>query len=334
MTGRLLDGERGSAVTFPTKVTRFYQGLVQVADPAKDPIAAQFLPQKQEEITLAYESTDPLQDRAFEVSPRLIHRYRDRALLITTDTCAVNCRHCFRRHVMATESEISGSITEGALSAATRYITQHTEIREVILSGGDPLTLSPEKVERLIRTISAIRESLVLRVSTRIPVVAPRMINDRIVGALLAGAPLWLVIQVNHPREITEEFRSVIAAVVDSGIPVVSQTVLLKGVNASAGVLGSLFSGLVGCRVKPYYLFQGDLAAGTSHFRTSIETGLRLMDQLRGALSGLAMPTYAVDLPQGGGKTVLTRGAVLRIDDGWYVIESADGSEHRYPVEE
>ena len=330
----------------PMRVTPFYRSLAKTEDPLLDPIAAQFVPQEREKVVLPCESDDPLDDRRYQVLPRVIHHYRDRILVLATDECAVFCRHCFRRHFTAAiaadagssaanrhASHYSGAISNEEIAAAAAYLAEHTEVSEAIISGGDPLMLAPPRLEHLLAALRRARSDLVLRVSTRIPVVAPDRITKRIVGAISRARPAWLVVHVNHPRELTSEFRRAIDQFVDSGVPVVSQSVLLRGVNDSADTLEELFRGLVACRVKPYYLFHGDLAAGTSHFRTSIERGLELMRRLRTTLSGRAAPTYAVDLPDGAGKAVLTESTVSRRDEASYQVTRADGQESVFPRE-
>jgi lysine 2,3-aminomutase len=193
--------------------------------------------------------------------------------------------------------------------------------------------LPDEHLARLLTALRTARPDLILRLATRIPVVQPARITGEFAAMLGQFAPLWMVIHANHPRELTREFHDAIARVVDNGVPVLNQAVLLRGVNDDADTLEALFRGLLRARVKPYYLFQGDLAAGTSHFRTSIDTGLDLMDELRRRLSGMAVPTYAVDLPDGHGKVALNRGSVVRRDHGWYILRDTDGNEHRYPAE-
>lgn len=314
----------------PYAVTSYYAGLANSRDPYSDPIAAQFVPREEERRVLPYESEDPLADERYRVTSRVIHHYRDRVLILANDRCATYCRHCFRRHFTA---HGSGRISEEEIDEAAHYLAGHPECREALISGGDPLLLSNGLLEKLLRGLRTARPELILRLATRVPVVQPSRITEELAKLLAAHAPLWVVIQVNHPREITERFRQATALLVDRGVPIVNQSVLLRGVNDHADTLEELFRELVRCRVKPYYLFQGDLAAGTSHFRTSIDDGLRLMRELRRRLSGLALPAYAVDLPGGGGKIMLTEASIVRREPGWYILQDPDGREHRYPHE-
>lgn len=315
----------------PRGVTRYYASLAECEDPAADPIAAQFMPQREEELLLPYETADPLADDRYRVTRRLIHHYPDRVLLLVNDRCATYCRHCFRRHFTGHDT---GRISEEELSAALSYLRDAPEVQEVLLSGGDPLMLPDAHLRRILSELRAVREDYIIRIATRVPVVQPRRITDALVDGLAGTGPTWIVTQVNHPREMTMLFDRAIGRFVDRGLPVLNQAVLLRGVNDGADTLEELFRGLLKRRVKPYYLFQGDLAAGTAHFRTTIDEGLSLMRELRSRLSGMAIPTYAVDLPGGGGKIELHDGSVLRREENWYILRGLDGREYRYPREQ
>jgi lysine 2,3-aminomutase len=313
----------------PPGVSRFYAGLAESEDPERDPIAAQYVPRPAESRVLPWESPDPLDERRFEAAPRLVHRYRDRVLMLANDRCAVYCRHCFRRHFTG---HGGGRIRPAELEAACRYIAAHPEVREVLISGGDPLMLSDEELARIIDKLLDTREDLVLRVCTRVPVVLPLRVTDALADVLGRRGTVWVVTHANHAREITPELSAAVLRLMARGVNVVNQAVLLRGINDSVEALEALFRGLLLARIKPYYLFQGDLASGTSHFRVPIERGLELMRELRGRLSGLAIPVYAVDLPGGGGK-VPVESSLLRIEADAYVLRAADGSELRYPRE-
>jgi lysine 2,3-aminomutase len=298
------------------------------------------MPRVEESRVLSYETTDPLADDQYLVRPRLIHHYRDRALVLVHDQCAMYCRHCFRRHFTARED---GAITRDELTAVADYLRAHPEVQEILLSGGDPLMLSDSRLAELVGVLREVNADYILRLATRMPVVQPARITERLIDGLLRGsaaeansgavAGLWVVTQVNHPRELTPAFEHAVSRFLRRGIPVANQTVLLRGVNNSTEILETLFRGLLRVGVKPYYLFQGDLAAGTRHFRTSIEAGLEIIAGLRRRLSGLALPTYAVDLPDGAGKLALHPDSILRVEEGWYVLRGADGREYRYPRE-
>lgn len=299
--------------------------------PLNDPLRRQAIPTIDERHELDYELIDPLGEDLYTVAPRVIHRYPDRVLVLVTDECALHCRHCFRRRFTGSSG---GAITDGELAAAVSYVCEHVAVREVLLSGGDALLLSDARVGRVVTAFRQARADLVLRVATRAPVVIPNRVTDHLVATLAAAEPLWLVTQFNHPAEITAESIVAIKKVIDSGIPVVNQTVLLRGVNDVATTLADLFTQLVSHRVKPYYLFQGDLAPGTSHFRVSLSRGLELVRELRSRVSGLAMPTYAVDIPGGGGKVRLEESAIVRETADRYELLDAEGTVYSYPREE
>lgn len=316
--------------TLPFGVTRYYASLAERRDPCTDPIAAQFVPRDEESIVLPYETADPIGDEQYRVAGRLLHHYRDRVLVLANDRCATYCRHCFRRHFTA---HSTGRITSAEIAEAASYVASHSEVQEALISGGDPLMLPDDHLILLLESLRGARRELILRLATRIPVVQPARITPGLAGRLGAFAPIWAVIHANHPREVSSAFAVATGRLVDAGIPVLNQTVLLRGVNDDADTLEELFRGLLRCRVKPYYLFQGDLAAGTSHFRTTIDEGLDLMRELRRRLSGMAIPTYAVDLPGGGGKIPLTEASIVRREPGWYVLCDDQGREYRYPHE-
>ena len=320
---------REPVTRLPFGVSRYYAALAGREDPDADPIAAQFIPRPGELVTLPYESADPISDTRYLVTERLIHHYPDRALLLVSDRCATYCRHCFRRHFTG---HGGGQITGEQLEAACAYLARTPAIHEVLLSGGDPLMLSDRDLGAVVDGLLRVDPSYVLRLCTRMPVVHPARITEDL--ALMLGKPgsVWAVIHANHPRELTDEFRQAVRRLITAGVPVLNQAVLLRGVNDTTETLEALFRGLVRAGVKPYYLFQGDLAAGTAHFRVSLEKGVALMRELRGRLSGIALPTYAVDLPGGGGK-VPVESAMVRTEQDAYVLRGPDGKEYRYPRE-
>lgn len=327
-------GENVDPHRFREGVSAYYASLASSRNPQEDPIAAQFIRTSAEEQILPYESTDPLQDAAYMPVPRLVHRYTNRVLLLVNESCATYCRHCFRRHFTGSTN---GAISSGQLTAAANYIRADPGIKEVLLSGGDPLMLEDTRIRDILEIIGGALQdrNFVFRVATRIPVVLPSRITDGLASLLRQHGKghLWVVTQANHPREVSASFAEAVQHLSDHGVPVLNQSVLLRGVNNKVEVLAALCEKLIHCRVKPYYLLQGDLAAGTSHFRTSIEEGLALMDALRMQLSGIAMPTYAVDLPDGGGKIPLTRATVVGVEKEWYILRDLEGKHHRYPCE-
>ncbi len=313
----------------PFGVSRSFADLAESPDPAKDPIAAQFVARPEEEIILPYESADPIGDTRYLAAPRLIHHYPDRVLLLVSDRCATYCRYCFRRHFTGNGG---GQITPEQLEAACAYLERTPAVHEVLLSGGDPLMLSDRDLERVIRRLLQVDPGYILRVCTRVPVVHPARVTEDLAVMLGSAGSVWAVIHTNHPREVTDEVRAAVRRFITAGVPVLNQSVLLRGVNDRVETLEELFRSLVKAGVKPYYLFQGDLAAGTAHFRVSLEKGMSLMKELRGRLSGIAMPTYAVDLPGGGGK-VPVESSLLRVEEDAYVLRGPDGREYRYPRE-
>ncbi len=276
--------------------------IVELIDPtdADDPIARQFVPDPAELVTLPEENADPIGDEIRQVSEGLIHRYPDRVLLKLVSVCAVYCRFCFRRETVGPEAP---HLTPEALENAVVYIRDHPEIWEVVVSGGDPLVASPRRISQLVQELAGIDHVKIVRFHTRVPMVAPERVTDALVAALAApGVTTWVAIHANHPREFTPAACSAIAHLADAGIPLVSQTVLLAGINDDSGTLGQLMRRFVENRVKPYYLHHGDLAPGTSHFRTTLAAGQGLMRGLRGHVSGLCQPTYVLDIPGGHGK--------------------------------
>jgi lysine 2,3-aminomutase len=313
--------------SLPFLTTSYYAGLIDPNNP-RDPLRVQAVPQLQETRTRPYESRDPLEERKHSPTPRLVHRYPDRALILITDVCVLHCRHCFRRDFTGGRR---GLISDDELNGVVSYLHDHPEITELILSGGDPLVYGPQVLEPLLARLSF--RNFTKRVATRIPVVDPEEITDDLVATLRRARPLWVITQFNHPREVTPISVDALARMVDAGLPVLNQAVLLRGVNDSVETLARLFRSLVAARVKPYYLFQGDLAAGTSHLRVPLPQGLALMRGLTQTLSGLATPIYAVDLPGGGGKVPIMPDFSLRVEDGWFVYEGPDGGEYRYPDE-
>jgi lysine 2,3-aminomutase len=314
------------AARYAVAITPAMAELIDPADPA-DPMARQFIPDLRELELRPEERADPIGDDVHEVVPGVVHRYPDRVLLKFVSSCAVYCRFCFRRE---TVGQAGATLAGEGLAAALDYIRGDGTIWEVIVSGGDPLVASPRRIAGLTQALGEIDHVKVVRFHTRVPVVAPERITAGMVRALTAsGRATWLAVHANHPRELTAEARSAIARLADSGIALVSQTVLLAGVNDDAETLGALMRGLVECRVKPYYLHHGDLAPGTSHFRMSIERGQALMRALRGRWSGLCQPVYVLDIPGGHGKSPIGPN-YLSTDNGAATIEDFNGFSRPY----
>lgn len=286
------------AERYAIAITPDVMDLIDRAD-AADPIARQYVPDAREAITTEEERADPIGDDTHSPVKGIVHRYPDRVLLKPTHACAVYCRFCFRREMVGPGG---AALDKDELDAAIAYIAATQAIREAILTGGDPLVLSARRLRDLVERLSAIDHLDWLRVHTRIPVADPARVTNDLVAALKAGKTLWVAVHVNHARELTKDALAACAKLADAGIPLIGQTVLLKGVNDNADTLDALFRALTKNRIKPYYLHQGDLAPGTSHFRTTIAEGQSLMRELRGRLSGLAQPTYVLDIPGGAGK--------------------------------
>ena len=303
--------------------------LVDAGDP-HDPIARQFLPSLEELVTLPDERADPIGDDAHSPVPGVVHRHPDRVLFKVVAHCPVYCRFCFRREMIGPGrgNALPKEVFEGALA----YIACHPEIREVILTGGDPFALSSRRIAEIGQRLGEIAHVKVIRWHTRVPVVDPVRVTDELVAALHApGAITWVAIHANHAREFDAEARRAIARLVDSGVPLVSQSVLLKGVNDSVAALADLMHAFVENRIKPYYLHHPDLAPGTSHFRVTIGEGMALAAQLRARLSGLAMPAYMLDIPGGFGKVPLDSRNAEKTQTGWRVRDWR-GAWHDYPA--
>jgi lysine 2,3-aminomutase len=311
------------AARYAVAITPAMAALIDPNDPA-DPIALQFVPDLRELDATPGDLADPIGDDVHEVVPGLVHRYPDRVLLKLLTACAVYCRFCFRRETVGQGEGLSPA----ALAAALGYVRAHPEIWEVIVSGGDPFVASPRRLASLVAAIAAIPHISVVRFHTRVPVVAPERVTEDLIAAIKRpGVATWVAIHANHPRELTEATQTALARLADAGIPLVSQTVLLKGINDDAAVLEKLMRAFVAARVKPYYLHHADLAPGTAHLRTSIAEGQALMRELRGRLSGIAQPTYVLDIPGGHGKVPV--GPVYL--DGEEVTDP-DGQRHIYPA--
>jgi lysine 2,3-aminomutase len=302
--------------------------LIDPSDP-HDPIARQFVPDPAELRVAPEERADPIGDDANSPVAGIVHRYPDRVLLKLVHVCPVYCRFCFRREMVGPRGRpaLSGAEIAGALA----YIASRPDIWEVILTGGDPLVLSARRLRAVVRDLAAIDHVKIIRVHTRVPVATPERVTRELVRALKARRKAsYVVLHVNHPRELTAAARAACARFVDAGIPMLSQSVLLKGVNDDAATLGALMRALVENRIKPYYLHQGDLAPGTAHLRTSIATGQDLMRALRGRYSGLCQPTYVLDIPGGAGKVPVGPTYLSACGRGESSYEVVDPAGRRY----
>jgi lysine 2,3-aminomutase len=320
------------AARYAVAVTPAMSALIDSADP-DDPIARQFVPSAAELTILPEERADPIGDHAHSPVEGIVHRYPDRVLLKAVHVCPVYCRFCFRREMVGPAG--LGTLSSEALDAAFAYIAAHAEIWEVILTGGDPLVLSARRLGELMARLAAIPHVKVVRFHTRVPVVEPERIDAELVAALKSSCKaVYVALHANHPRELTPAARAACARLVDNGIAMVSQSVLLKGVNDDPQTLAELMRAFVETRVKPYYLHHPDLAPGTSHFRLTIAEGQALVAGLRGRISGLCQPTYVLDIPGGHGKADIGAFAVRPMEEGCYSVADYRGEEHVYPPRE
>ena len=303
----LLDPEDRAAIDavaarYAIAITPAMRDLIEAAD---DPIGRQFVPVPEELTLAAHESYDPIGDDKFSPVKGVVHRYPDRALLKPLLVCPVYCRFCFRREHVGPDG---GLLTEAELDAAFAWFAAHPAIREVILTGGDPLMLSPRRLGAIIARLSAIPHIEILRIHTRVPTTDPARIDAALTNALATDRSLWVLLHANHAREFTEAGRAALTRLRRAGIPLLGQSVLLRGVNDSPETLEALFRAMIAVGVKPYYLHQLDAAPGTARFHVPIEEGQRLLAALRGRVTGLAWPTYVLDIPGGHGKVPIGPG--------------------------
>jgi lysine 2,3-aminomutase len=319
-----LDGRRA----LPLQITPHYLSLIDVAAD-DDPLRRQVVPRAEEwtdDDTFA--RGDPLGETELEVVPHLVHRYPDRVLFLVTDRCAAYCRFCTRKRMVGQ----GPTPTLDDLERAFAYIEQTPAIREVILSGGDALTLSDDKLDRVLGRLRAIDHVEILRIATRTPAFAPQRVTDALLDVVRRHHPVYFLVHFNHPRELEGEAAAAVERLADAGVPVLNQTVLLRGVNDDVATLEALFRKLTRLRARPYYLHQCDLAEGTAHFRVPLEEALALVAQLRGRVSGLSVPTFVVDIPGGKGKVALGPDPVVLREPGRLLLRGFDGGEAWYPL--
>jgi lysine 2,3-aminomutase len=309
------------AARYAVAVTPALAALIEAPD---DPIGRQFLPDPAELLTAPHERADPIGDDALSPVKGIVHRYPDRALLKPLLACPVYCRFCFRREHVGPEG---GLLTEAELEAAYAWLAARPAIREVILTGGDPLMLSPRRLGAILGRLAAIPHVETLRIHTRVPVADPEAVTEPLVAAMDTAVPLWLVLHANHARELAPAAMAALDRLRRAGIPLLGQSVLLRGVNDSAAALEALFRAMLAARVKPYYLHQLDSAPGTARFHVPIAEGRRLLAALRGRVTGLAWPTYVLDLPGGAGKVPIGPeylGADGTVRDPWGGVAHLD----------
>jgi lysine 2,3-aminomutase len=311
-------------------ITPYFFNLIDPAD-ENCPIRRQVIPRIEETRTASWEMSDPCGEDSHSPVPGLVHRYPDRVLFLVTDRCASYCRYCTRSRLV---SNASGYDFHPQFDRQIDYVRQHPEIRDVLLSGGDPFLFSDDKLETLLRELRAIPHVEFLRIGTRIPIFLPQRITPQLCAMLRKYHPLFVSIHSNHPRELTTEVREGLARLADAGIPLGNQSVLLKHVNDDVTVMRALVQKLLMCRVKPYYLYQCDLISGSAHLRTSVSKGLEIMQGLRGHTSGYAVPQYVIDAPGGGGKVPVNPDYVLSHAAGRVVIRNFEGEIFEYPEDE
>jgi lysine 2,3-aminomutase len=313
LTPEELEGaRRAEREGLPLAITPYYLSLCDRRDPSC-PIRRQCVPRIEESVEVPGDLVDPLGESAHEVAPHLVQRYPDRVLLLATDRCSVYCRFCTRSRIVG---DGGGPVAIEKLEPAVAYLEAHPEIRDVILSGGDPLAKATDSVVRILERLRAIPSLDTIRLATRVPVTLPMRITAELLGALRPYHPIWVMTHFNHPKELTPESIAACNRLADAGFPVMNQSVLLAGVNDDASVLETLFRGLVRARVRPYYLLQADPVRGTGHLRTPLATGLAIMERLQGRLTGIALPKLICDTPGGRGKVPLVPDYVVSRGEG------------------
>jgi len=329
---QLSQGER-EALTFhsanlPLSITPYYASLMDRSDPTH-PIRRAVVPVTAEYQRTAGESEDPLSEEHTSPVPGLVHRYPDRVLFLSTDFCSTYCRYCTRSRMVGDSKSHCSNTNQWEQAIA--YIEDHSEIRDVLISGGDPLTLADERLEWLLSRLRRIAHVELLRIGTKVPVVLPQRITPALTRMLKRYHPLWMSIHFMHPEELTPEVEQACGRLADAGIPLGSQTVLLAGVNDEVDTMKRLVHGLVKIRVRPYYLYQCDPIIGSAHFRTSVQKGLEMIKGLRGHTTGYAVPTYVIDAPGGGGKIPLLPEYVVGWEGNDLLLRNYEGKTYRYP---
>jgi lysine 2,3-aminomutase len=327
LTAEELEGaRRAESEGLPIAITPYYLSLCDRHDPSC-PVRRQCVPRIDEAHDVPGDLVDPLGEVDHEVAPHLVRRYPDRVLLLATDRCAVYCRFCTRSRIVG---DGGGPVSIERLEAAFAWIAAHPEIRDVIVSGGDPLAMATERLDRLLTRVRAIPTVETIRLATRVPVTLPMRITTELVRALRKHHPVWVMTHFNHPKELTPESIAACNRLADGGFPVMNQTVLLAGINDDADVLETLFRGLVRARVRPYYLLQADPVRGTGHLRTPLAKGVEILERLQGRLTGIAMPKLICDTPGGKGKVPLLPDYVVGRGDGTTTLRTFRGEEVTY----
>jgi lysine 2,3-aminomutase len=329
---RLSDEERAAVARLlergglPLQVTPHYLGLMDASDPS-DPLRRQLVPSALEEEDESWDRRDPLGEEEHEAAPQLVHRYPDRVLLLATDRCASYCRFCTRKRLVGQ----GPTPTLEELDEALVYVAAHPEVKEVIVSGGDALMLDDARLARLLTKIRRIEHVEIIRLATRMLAFAPQRVTDALLDVIEPHHPVYVLSHFNHPRELSPEAEAATLRLTRAGVPVLNQTVLLRGINDDADTLEALFRHLTRLRARPYYLHQCDLAPGTGRFRVPLERSMALMETLRGRVSGLSLPTLVVDTPGGNGKVPVHKSPFVSEDEEAFVLRGSLGGEARYP---
>lgn len=329
---QLTDDERGAIARhhgpLPVGITPYYMSLIDPADPLQ-PLRRTAVPTLAEFERTPGEEEDPLGEDGHSPVPGLVHRYPDRVLLLVTNFCSVYCRYCTRARLVGAAGE--RALRKADIDLAIEYIAQQPAIRDVLISGGDPLSLDEDRLEYVLSRLRAIPHVEFIRIGTKQAAVQPMRVTPTLTRMLRRYHPLWMSLHFTHPAELTPEVAEACGRLADAGIPLGSQTVLMKGVNDDVATLKALFQGLLKIRVRPYYLYQCDPIQGSAHFRTSVDKGLELISQLRGYTTGYAVPSYVVDAPGGGGKIAMLPGAVIGRDGDDLLLRNYRGEQCRYP---
>lgn len=321
------EGVKKEEGRLPMAITPHFFSLIDIENP-NCPLRRQVIPRVDEHFVSSSDLNDPCGEEDDCPVPRLVHRYPDRVLLIATEACLSYCRYCTRKRIVGKKNR---SISSDQLKKICAYLEDNKKVRDVLISGGDPLTFSDEKLDEILSSLRAVKSVEMLRIGSRVPVFLPQRITPRLIEILRKYHPLYLSLHFSHHREITAATARACGMLADAGIPLGSQTVVLKGVNDNASTMKKLFQELLKIRVRPYYLYQCDLAVGTEHFRTPISTGINIMEKLRGHISGYAVPTFVVDAPGGGGKIPLSPSYFISLVEGRAVLRNYKGRIFEYP---
>lgn len=312
---------------FRMAITPYYASLMDPGDPMC-PIRMQAVPTIYETQIGPYELADPLDEERDSPVKNIVHRYPDRVLFLVTHMCSMYCRHCTRRRTVGEEDFV---ISDAEVDVAVDYIAKNPNIRDVLLSGGDPLTMSDARLEKIIAKLRAIEHVEIIRIGTRVPVVMPMRITPDLLAMLKKYQPIWINTHFNHPKELTPEAIKACSDIVDAGIPLGNQSVLLRNINDNTETMKELLLKLVKARVRPYYVYQCDMSQGLNHFRTRVETGIKIIQNLTGNISGYAVPKFVIDAPHGGGKIPINPEYVITMDDNEVVMRNYEGEIYKYP---